>query len=223
MIKNWRFFLILACSTPVQAMPQFLMGPQDEGTPVFMEINPVFLLNAAAPTQKQNGGSLGWTGNVANGFGLLTAISILDTPFDFEFGAVYMNQISERDNAGTPLVQETHNLHIPFLFRFNFDERVGIGIGGYAGIASGSVTNIQSGSTSLITYDSAGIHNRDFGLLFSARASLKIVPQLYFIVDGRYQHGLSNLANTPPGIAGDIYNTRSMQAYLGLSYRFLLF
>lgn len=194
-----------------------------QGIPMFMEVTPVVILNAAAPTQKQNGGSLGWTGNVATGFGLLTAISILDTSFDFEFGAVYMKQISTRDNAGTPQVQDTHNLHLPFLFRFNFDERIGLGFGGYAGIASGSVTNTQGGSTSLLTYNSVGIHDRDFGLLFSARASLKIVPQLYFIVDGRYQHGLSNLANTPPGMPGDVYNTRSMQAYLGLSYRFLLF
>lgn len=224
-LKNWRSIIavlpLLFASAPSFAMPQFLLAP--ENVPTIMEINPVVLLNAAAPTQKTMGTSQGWTGNVALGFGLLTAISLFNSPFDVEVGAIYMKQISERDSSGSTTKQENHNVHIPLLFRYNFDERVGIGFGGYAGFASGGITTSQNGSSSLTTYNDAGVHNRDFGLLFSARASLMIVPQLYFIVDGRYQHGLSNLANIPPGLAGDVLNTRSMQAYLGLSYRFALF
>lgn len=213
MMKFWRFiFLItLFCSSANatgKGTPQFALQ-QSEPSTIVVEINPVVLLNAAAPTQKQNGGSFGWTGEVATGFGLLTSFSIFDSPFDLETGAIYMNETSTRDVSGISVTQKVHEIHIPLLLRFNFDEKIGLGFGGYADIAKGSI--------------SPGIHDRDFGLLFSARASLMIVPQLYFIIDGRYQHGLSNLANIPPGVAGDVYNTRSMQAYLGLSYRFMPF
>lgn len=188
-----------------------------------IETNPVVIFNAAAPTQKQNGGSFGWTGDVATGFGLLTSYHLFESRFDLEIGAIYMNQTSERELSGSTLKQDSHHLHIPLLIRFNFDEKMAIGFGGYASIANGSITTLQNGNSTDATYNAAGIHNRDFGLLFSARASLMIIPQFYFIVDGRYQHGLSNLANIPPGVPGDIFNTRSMQAYLGLSYRFIAF
>ncbi len=217
MIKNWRFFFshtffffsTLSSITENSALAAPELSLEPSHTPLIVEITPVVILNAAAPTQKQNGGSLSWTGNVASGFGLLTGFSLFDTPFDLEIGGVYLNHSSERDSGGTLLTLNTHHLHLPLLLRFNFDDRVSIGLGGYASIAKGNV--------------STSIHDRDFGLLFSARASLKIVPQLYFIVDGRYQHGLSNLANIPPGIPGDLLNTRSMQAYLGFSYRFMPF
>ena len=223
MIKNWRLLLFpLFLAIPsMAAQPQFFLEPQS--SPLIMEVNPVVLLNAAAPTQIQNGGSLSWTGNVATGFGLLTSISISDSRFDVETGAVYMSQLSERNSAGITVTEEMHNIHIPLLLRFNFDERVAIGAGGYMGIAEGSISTKIASSTTYASYNSAGIHDRDFGLLFSARASLMIVPKLYFIIDGRYQHGLSNLVNIPPGTSGDLFNTRSMQAYLGLSYRFMPF
>jgi hypothetical protein len=226
MIKNWRFLFLLSIvssqSFASQGMPQFLLKQSDE-TPIIMEVTPVVILNAAAPTQTQNGGSIGWTGAVATGFGLLTSVSLFSTPFDAEIGAIYLNQSSEREISSVTHQQNSHQLHVPLIIRYNFDDKVGIGFGGYASFGKGNITNSQNGTSSLSSYSESGIHNRDFGLLFSLRASLQIVPQFYFIVDGRYKHGLSNLANIPPGISGDIYNTRSMQAYLGLSYRFLLF
>ena len=155
-----------------------------------------------APSQKQNGNIYSWTGDLATGYGLLTSVTLFDTRFDFETGAIYLNQSSERDSSGTTVTQNTHVLHLPLLFRFNFDERVGVGIGAYGSFAQGSIPT--------------GTHDRDYGMLLSARASINIVPSLYFIVDGRYQHGFTNLANTPPGIVGDYLNTRSMQAYLRL-------
>ena len=181
------------------------------------------VLNAAAPTQLQNGTSLGWTGEVAPSFGLLTSYSLFNTPFDAEIGAIYLNQTSDRNNLGTNLAQQTHGIHLPLIFRYNFDERVGIGVGAYASIANGDITSVQNGVTSLSGYADRGIHNRDFGLLFSARASIGITPHFYVIIDGRYQHGLTNLSNIPPGTPGDYLNTRSVQAYLGLSYRFEAF
>ena len=208
MIKDWRslFALHFLAATPVHAL--------------IIEVNPVAILNAAAPTQNQNGGSLGWTGDAATGFGLLTSFNLFDSSFDLETGAVYLNQLSERDSGGITITQKSHALHIPLLFRYNFDERIGLGLGGYASIAQGGITTAQGTTSTYVSYSSTNFHNRDFGLLFSARASLKIISQLYFIIDGRYQHGLTNLSNGP---AGDILNTRSMQAYLGLSYRFMPF
>ena len=161
---------------------------QSPAQAIIMEVTPVVILNAAASTQKQNLSNLGWTGDVATGFGFLTSFNLLDSNFTLETGAVYLNQLSERDSSGITVKQESHNLHLPLLIRYNFDEKMGIGIGGYAGIGQGSITTAQCGAATLSSYTDSGIHNRDFGLLISARASLRIISQLFFIVDGRYQH-----------------------------------
>lgn len=217
MIKNWRPIF------PAAVLAITLLFTHTTAHALFVEANPIAILNAAAPTQKQNGNTYSWTGGVATGFGLLVACSLFNSPFDLEIGAVYLNQSSDRSSSGSNLTQKTHSIHVPLLFRYHFDDRIAIGAGAYGSFAEGSISTVQNGGTTYASYASQGIHTRDYGLLLSARASLRIVSQLYFIVDGRYQHGFSNLAIVPPGTVGDVLNTRSMQAYLGLSYRFLLF
>src|ERR1035437_5182241 len=105
MIKNWRFLFI-------PSLLFFAITVQAPAYALFMEVNPVVLLNAAAPTQKQNGGSLRWTGDTANGFGMFTSVDLFSSRFDVEVGAVYLAQLSERVSAGSILKQETHNLHL---------------------------------------------------------------------------------------------------------------
>jgi len=213
-IKNWRSFLTLSVGL-------FLFFKAVPARALFMEVNPVMTFSAAAPTQIQNGSSMGWTGNVAPGYGLLASFNLFNSDFDAELGAVYLNQTSQRDASGIAVIQNTHAIHLPLLIRYNFDERVGLGIGGYANLGEGSINTVQGGSSTYSSYSNAGVQSRDFGLLVSARASLSLLPHLYLILDGRYLHGLTNL--TPPGTSGDTLNTRSMQAYLGLSYRFSVF
>ena len=215
-IKNWRSVLVL--TTTLLTTVFFTAVPAQA---LLIEVNPVMTFSAAAPTQIQNGSSMGWTGNVAPGYGLLTSFNLFHSAFDAEIGAVYLNQASQRDASGTAVIQNTHAIHLPLLFRYNFDERVGLGFGGYANLAEGSINTVQGSSSTYSSYSNAGVQNRDFGLLVSARASIALVPHLSLILDGRYLHGLTN--QTLPGISGDTLNTRSMQAYVGLSYRFVCF
>jgi len=210
MIKNWRPLLL---SMLFSFTPLIAHGLE-------LEISPLVVINAAAPSQRQNGTTHTWTGDTATGYGLLASINLWDSPFHLETGMIYLNQYSERTTSGNLIEQKTHQIHVPFIVRFQFDEKVGIGIGGYTSIAKGSVLNTTNGTPSLETYSQAGIQERDFGLLLNARASIRIIENFYCIIDGRYQHGLSNLATIPPGTSGDYLNTRSMQAYLGISYHF---
>jgi len=188
----------------------------------YIETNLAMALSASAPSEQQGGNSLGWTGNTTTGLGLFLATNLGNSPFDLESGIIYLGESLERVQGGNTIARKTHHLEIPLLIRFHFDEQMAIGFGGYTTIAQGSVTDENNGVGSLSSYDSAGIKTRDFGLLLSARASLKIIEQWYLIIDGRYQHGLSNLALIPPRTSGDYLNTRAFQAFLGVSYRFAL-
>ena len=210
MMKNWRSLLMTIL---------FSLAPCFAEA-VELEVAPLAVINAAAPSQRQNGTIHNWTGNTATGYGLLASVNLWDSPFYFETGMIYLNQSSERTTSGNLIEQKTHQLHIPFLIRFQFDEKIGIGFGGYTSIAKGSVLTSTDGAPTIESYSQSGILERDFGLILNARASINIIENFYCIIDGRYQHGLSNLSAIPPGLTGDYLNTRSMQAYLGISYHF---
>jgi hypothetical protein len=212
MTKNWRLMLFLV----------LLVAPGIKAQANYFEINAVGALNASAPSELKNGTSQGWTGNTTSGMGLLVATNLGSSPFDLETGAIYLNETSARIDSGNKVNRITLRLQIPLLIRYHFDERMALGIGGYAGIGQGSVITETNGTGVLNSYSDAGIKLQDYGLLLSARASLKILEQWYFIIDGRYQHGLSNLSQIPPGTAGDYINSRAFQANLGISYRFAM-
>lgn len=170
---------------------------------MIIELEPVMQINAAAPSQRQNANSLSWTGRTTFGGGLLSSIEIPNTPLFAQIGFIFSHARSETTLASGIVESETRSLHVPLLVRYQVDDRFALGLGGYADILSQFPT---------------GTHDRDFGLLISARASIPLIPRVRLIIDGRYQHGLSNLSNIPPGSIGDYLNTRNMQAYLGVSY-----
>lgn len=208
----WRFLAIL---TLVLVNANFAMAN-------YFETNLAMGLSASAPSEQFSGNSLGWTGNTTTGLGLFIATNLGNSPFDLESGIISLGESLERIESGNTIARKIHHLEIPLLIRFHFDEQMAIGFGGYTTIAQGSVTNETNGVGGLSSYETAGIKTRDYGLLLSARASLKVIEHWYVIIDGRYQHGLSDLAAKPPRTSSDYLNTRSFQAFLGISYRFAL-
>lgn len=174
-----------------------------------LRIIPAFILNASAPTQIQSGNSLGWTGSLAPGFGLNLAFPLGDSPIDFESGFHQLNESSSRQSSGQSQTRTARSIHIPALIRFHLDSKFSLATGGY--------------SSTLTSSTSSDLHDRDFGLLFCVRSSFPITSRLDFMIEGRYQHGLTNLANPTPSLSGDLFNSRSMQAHLGMVYRLSLF
>jgi hypothetical protein len=209
MMNHWRTLIIALISLPLSQPAQAL----------FLEIEPILTVNAAAPLQQLNGTTLSWTSKTGISGGVLLSAGFEEAHLTLETGVIQLKESSERITPSSILTRENTRLQIPLVLRYQFDDRFGIGVGAYTSFSNGSVlTTTSSQSTSLESHVSAGIQERDMGLLICARASIPIVSDLRFVIDGRYQHGLSNLAMIPPGAAGDYHNTRSMQAFLGLSW-----
>ena len=170
--------------------------------------------NFGAPTQNLNGVAINWTGKPGLTFGGLIAFNLVGS-LDFETGVIHATQKTEQ--AITPILNESMNwLEIPLLLRFQLDESLAFGLGGYVAFAQGDVTQSQGVQTQR-SYSSLGLKSNDSGVMVNLRARFAFAPPVYLVIDGRYLHGITNLATTG---GSDIYNTRSIQALAGISYDF---
>jgi len=185
-----------------------------------LEFEPVLTVNAAAPSQQLNGSTLSWTSKTGFSGGVFISVGTENIPLVLETGLIQLKESSERVTPSSLLTRENTQLQIPLLLRYQFDDRFGIGVGAYTSFSTGSVLTSTNQSGTLESHATAGMQDRDMGLLISARASIPIVSDFRFVIDGRYQHGLSNRAAIPPGLSGDYFNTRSMQAFLGVGWVF---
>jgi hypothetical protein len=173
-------------------------------------------VNYASPTQRTNGLDIHTTGNASATFGLLAAIQLFDSGFDFETGILSLGQQTERDDIIPNVITKMQFVQIPFLIRYNLDESIGLGFGFYTAFAQGNVQSTQNNFTTEIPYEALFLNKTDTGLILNIRARFAIAPPLYVALDARYQHGLTNLAQNPI----DLYNTRSIQVMGGLTYQF---
>ncbi len=170
------------------------------------EVTPLLGLNYSAPTEQVSGNDLHWVGNSGMAYGLMASINLFTPLFDFESGALFLSQKSQRDNgAGLTITDNTQSIQVPLLIHYNFDRNVSIGAGAYYGFAEPSADFANSGRTST-----------DKGALLDLRIRFEITSLLSLILDARYQHGFTNLSNA----VNDTYYTRSLQTLGGLSLDF---
>ncbi|MBU6153830.1 MAG: hypothetical protein KGP28_05965 [Bdellovibrionales bacterium] len=179
-------FLILLTSLTSQASALNLLGG----------------LNYAAPTDIRSGIDQRPTGSASSVFGISLDLPFSELPFSFESGVFLKSSRSETSAGGTNL-SEGDWTDIPLLVHYHFDPSVSLGFGGYWSFFRGGNAIQQSESP-------------DSGVLLDLRARIRVTESIRFLVDGRYLHGLSNLA----ALAGDTYNTRSVQVLCGFSYDF---
>ncbi len=160
-------------------------------------------LNYAAPSQKISNVGQNWTGDEAAAYGALIGDSLFNTPLELETGILFLNEKYEQPGAtNTTTTRTAGQTQLPILLRWNFDQWFSLGVGGYFAWARGARDSTLSSS--------------DQGLLGSLRAKFYISTELHFLLDARYQHGLSNQAL----IAGDSFNTRSIEILAGFGYNF---
>ena len=167
------------------------------------ELSLVGGLNYAAPTQKISGVGQNWTGNAAPTYGFFINTSIFGTAFDAETGLLFLTSTyGQPDSQGNMSDKTMHSTQIPFLLRFNIDEAISLGVGGYlAYTGEGRDPALSVG---------------DQGLVADIRAKFHVLPQIHLLLDARYQHGLANQAI----ISTDSYNTRSVQFLAGIGIDF---
>ncbi len=157
-------------------------------------------LNYAAPTDIRLGQDQRPTGSAAPAFGLGIDLPFSELPFSFESGIFIKSSRSENSVSALP-ESKGEWTDIPLLVHYHFDPSVSLGLGGYwSFFRSGNA--IQKSESP------------DSGILVDLRARIRVTDTLFFLVDGRYLHGLSNLSAVP----GDTYNTRSIQFLAGASY-----
>jgi|GEM_PF-1990842 len=180
------------------------------------EVTAVGGLNYAAPTQRTSGIDIHQTGNATPTFGLLLATPLWGSGFDLEAGVISLAQQSERDDILPSRTQKMQFLQVPVVLRYRLDESISLGAGFYAAFAQGNVEMNQNGIQTQLSYESLGYQKTDTGLILNLRARFAMAPPFYLILDARYQHGLSNLAQLP----NDVLNTRSIQVMAGVTYEF---
>ena len=179
------------------------------------EITAVGGLNYGAPSQTLGGISQQQTGDAAAAFGVLAAVNLFDSSFDLESGVIFATQQSDYQTLPV-FTRKISWTIIPAVVRYNFDENLAIGAGAYAAFAGNNSDQIQNGFTTTINYSALNLSPNDAGMIANSRARFAVAPPFYFIIDARYLYGLKNLALN--GI--DVYNTRSVEAFVGISYRF---
>jgi hypothetical protein len=157
-------------------------------------------LNYAAPTQRASGVDYRWTGKESVIWGLSVSHPTVILPFDIESGVLVQTERSERETTTGPVLQTARHLQIPLLFRFYLDANISFAAGGFVGLIQNQLQE-----------------NNDSGLLIGARANFYLPNPFSFILDARYQHGLANRAT----VAGDTFNTRSVQILAGLQIHLL--
>jgi hypothetical protein len=157
-------------------------------------------LHFAAPTEIISGSDSRWTGVAAPEWGLTVGKSLLFVPFEIETGVFFQGEESQREIPGTRLTRSARHTQVPLVIRFQFDQNISMGAGGYVSWAHQPTQE-----------------KMDAGLIINARAHFNLIPTLVFILDARYQHGLSNRATA----ANDLLNTRSVQGFAGIQFRIL--
>ncbi len=156
--------------------------------------------NYAAPTDIQAGVDQRPTGSAAPAFGMALDLPFSDLPFSFESG-VFLKSSRSESSVGGSGERTGQWTDIPLTVHYHFDPSVSLGAGGYWSF-------FRSGNAI------QGSESPDSGILLDLRAHIRVTDDLFFLVDGRYLHGLTNLS----AVAGDTYNTRSVQILAGASY-----
>ncbi len=131
------------------------------------------------------------------GTGLLGGVGLgIDVaPFvDLELGLQYVNRVVDFNaGGGTTNERSTNHFLIPVLFRFDALPIIGIGVGAYYSMATGSVKNTINSSVGTSTYAVSGLKENELGFLGSLDAMLSVAPGAKFGVDARYLLGLTDL------------------------------
>lgn len=158
-------------------------------------------------------GKLTWGGGALFGFKLNPFLTL-------EAGGLFAPRKSSIDfsilDASLPSATKSYNaIQIPALLRVTAIPLLSFGAGMYYSVGMGSVTSEVTGSApSTQTFAEARLKSSDYGLVGSVAFRLPLAPMFGFVVDGRFNYGLANLATD----AGVSLKAREAQVLAGLNF-----
>ncbi len=194
-----KFLLLLALSAPDARAFEIggLIGPSFNSPSV----------SVSGSTSIQGGFSIGSTGGVFIGMGILPMIGV-------ELGTFLSRRSLATELGAITATQYFTSVHVPLLLRINLPIFFSISAGPYLNHSFGSVTQKVGAAEASGFYSDAGLRTLDGGLLASIRWSKSIVPLISFLVDARYKLGLSNLSSA----AGSTVKTRETEILVGAGF-----
>lgn len=175
--KRFGVFLALFMALSAKGSEYFLMSA-------------VGALNLSNPSITSNGAAVAHSGRSVFGLGVLGSFPILPL-FRIETGVIYL----PHSYSIGPVDTTFKNFHVPILVRIVPLPFISLGLGGYLGFATGSVSqyNESTKTTQEFTYETLNWGKTDFGLAMSVGLDLPVAPATSLLVDMRYLIGLSNL------------------------------
>lgn len=129
----------------------------------------------------------------------------------FEIGALYVNR--ETNDTTLGVTTSAHAIEVPVLLRWWLHPMFSIAAGGYYAQGIGNVTT-SGNETSSQSYSDAGYKTNDLGLTGSVAFRLPITTSMRFLVDGRYNYGLTNVSSD----SDTTIKNRDVQLLLGLQF-----
>ena len=102
-------------------------------------------ITAGTVSQTSQNIPVSWNSQVGYSFGLLASTNFMVLPFDFESGLMYTTYSAQLQT--TQEVRKTHWIQIPLIARITLADVIGLGFGGYLGIAQGSVDSTTIANT----------------------------------------------------------------------------
>jgi hypothetical protein len=118
------------------------------------------------------------------------------------------------------LVRQTLNyIEIPVIGRFFLNKegtlRPNLFVGPSFGFLTGATNKVGGAERTKIDGWENTFNNFDFGVTGGIGFNVLISPETYFIIDGRYTHGLSDVTKAP-----GVVNNNSLGLTVGLSFGF---
>ncbi len=181
-----------------------------------MQVSLLGGMSFAAPTYSFGSAIQTTSSTGALAFGALIALP-LQYSFEFESGLIYQNIKFTAQGSQSSTDFQFKEIQIPFLLRYQVDEKVGFGFGAYWGVGASAVTTSTASGAQTSTFSDLNLYSNDFGLLFNIRALIPLDGQFSAVIDGRYLLGLEERAKD---VSIASYKTRSIEILAGISFEF---
>jgi hypothetical protein len=156
--------------------------------------------DVSKPSQNVNTDTYGT--KVGFGGGVLLDFRLMERTM-FEIGGLYVNRKPNDTTLG--VVTTLPAIQVPVLLRWYLNPMFSIGVGGY--YADGQGNN----------YAASNLKTSDYGLVGSVGLRFPMTMTTRFLVDVRYDYGLTNVY-TDPNSTGDTYKNRDLQALVGFQF-----
>ncbi len=129
---------------------------------------------------------IGWGG------GLLVEAPLTDD-LGIEIGGLYLNRKFEVGGNNLNFTRSVPTIFVPLEARFWLGNIFSVAGGGFYSLRIGDENNsINSGNSTLVSFDTGGRERNEYGLTAAATVNLASVDKTGLFIEARYNRGLSN-------------------------------